>query len=500
MNFWKKNIDSLIAAVLGFIIVQMFTQYGGIGISPDSIAYAGTARNVMNGQGFTEFNGSPLVSFPMFYPAFLVLVMLVTQQDIVAIAPVLNGLLFAALLFLSGVMLERFKHKTPTYKRIILLIMLLSPGLIEIYTMLWSETLFIFLSLVFIFLFQRYFKTHTIKALIAAAVVAAIAFDTRYAGITLVGTGCLLLFFDKNLGWKRKAEHILIFGSIGCSLAVTNLIRNTLVKGLATGMRQKGVTPLFKNVEYSGNVMSDWFGMNLQLHLFFILLSIAVMVLFVTFFVRNFRHWKAYYSYENVTVSFFIVYVLFIVVSSTISRYETINNRLLGPAFIPLLWTSTCQIPKWRKKMPHIAMDWIFFGFSMGIAASLVWSYWAVNKENLEYMNETGIPGYNEDTWTKSPLIHYLQRDARYFDKDSTVYSNHSQAVYFLTGHSVSALPERVYKEDVREFKTESPIVLIWFDNDPNTDLLTLKEIRACKKMEKVNSFEDGAIYILKNE
>ena len=99
-------------------------------------------------------------------------------------------------------------------------------------------------------------------------------------------------------------------------------------------------------------------------------------------------------------------------------------------------------------------------------------------------MKVSGISGYNENAWRNSRIVNYLQQHDEYFDKDSTVYSNHSQAVYFLTNHSVSTLPERVYKEDVKEFKTESPIVLIWFYNDPNPDLLTLKEIHQYKKAE----------------
>ena len=496
----KKNIDSLIAAILGFIVIQLFTRYGGIGISPDSIAYTSAARSFIAGNGFMDYTENPLVSFPLFYPFYLAIIMLLSHSDVIAIAPVLNGIMFAVVIFLSGFIMEHFKYKTHWYKRIILLILICSPSLIEIYTMLWSETLFILLILIFIYYFKHYFRTHSYKSLIIAAAIAAFAFDTRLAGIALVGTGCLLLFFDKNLSWKNKLKHILLFGSVSCSLVGINLIRNVLENGLATGMRQKGITPFNKNVEYSGNVISNWFSIQFQGHLIFELLAVAIMILFLIFFTRNFKHWKAFYSYENVAVSFFIVYVLFIIVSSTFSRYETINNRLLAPAFIPFLWISTCQIPKWRRQMPHIYIDWIFFVFSVGISVLLIGSYIAINRENIQFMNETGIPGYNEDSWQKSRIVNYLQHHNQYFDKDSTIYSNHSQAVYFLTGHSVIALPERVYKEDVKEFKTENPIVLIWFNNDPNTDLLSLKEIRGCKKMERVHAFSDGAIYILKNK
>ena len=500
VNTLKKNIDSLIAAILGFVVVQLFTRYGGIGISPDSIAYTSAARSFIVGNGFMDYTTNPLVAFPLFYPFFLAIVMLLTHSDIVAVAPVMNGIMFSSVIFMSGFIMEHFKFKTHWYKRIILTILICSPSLIEIYTMLWSETLFILLILLFIHYFKHYFRTHSYKALTIAAAITAFAFDTRLAGITLAGTGCLLLFFDKNLSWNNKLKHILLFGSVSCSLVAINLIRNIFTMGLATGMRQKGITPFNKNVEYSGNVMSDWFSLHLQGQLFFELLALAIMVLFFAFFIRNFKHWKAFYSYENVTVSFFIVYVLFIIISSTFSRYETINNRLLAPAFIPLLWISTCQIPKWRQQMPHIYINWIFFIFSLGISTVLIGSYVMINRENIAFMNETGIPGYNEDSWQKSRIINYLQHHNKYFDKDSTIYSNHSQAVYFLTGHSVSALPERVYKEDVKEFMAESPIVLIWFNNDPNSDLLTFKEIDKCKRMLRVHTFSDGAIYILKNK
>jgi len=495
----KNNIDSLIASAVGFTIIMLFTQYGGIGISPDSIVYTCASRNFIATGSFTDFTAIPLVAFPLFYPFFLSIIMFVTQTDIIRLAPVLNGLMFATVIFLSGYIIGKFKYKTNWYKRILLAIITFSPSLIEVYTMLWSETLFILLIVVFILFFHRYFRAHNFRNLIIAAIIAAIAFDTRYAGITLIGTGCLLIFFDKYLGWRKKKEHILLFGSVGISLAVFNLIRNMVENGLATGMRQKGITPLNKNIEFSGGVLSDWFTIGFKGQIFFEIFAMCIMMLFIVFFIRNIRHWKAYYTYENATVVFFIVYVLFIIVSSTISRYETINNRLLAPAFLPALWVFTCQIPKWRARLPHQKLRWIFFAFSVGIAFVVIESYVAVNRENLSYMRETGIPGYTEDSWKKSRIVNYLQTNDVYFHKDSTVYSNHSQAVYFFTNHSVSSLPERVYTNDVKEFKAESPIVLIWFNNDPNTDLLSLKEIRKCKNMKRIRWFPDGAIYVLTN-
>lgn len=495
----KVNIDSLFAAIFGFVLILLFSKHNGIGISPDSIAYSATARNLIAGNGFIDYTNMPLVAFPLFYPFFLAVIGFVFNTDIIQLAPFLNAFLFASVIFLSGMVIEYFKYKTKLYKRVLLILITLSPSLIEVYTMLWSETLFILLSLLFFYFFRQYFQNHNLKSLSIAAIISALAFDTRYAGITLIATGVLLIFFDKYIRWQLKALHVVYFGSIGVSLATINLIRNVWVVGLATGMRQKGVTPLMKNFEYSGNVLTDWFSLDIHNQLFLKIIFFLVLILFVAFFVRNVRHWKAFYTYENIAVSFFIVYVLFIVISSTISRYETINNRLLAPAFLPFLFISTCQLPKWRKSLSQRHLSWIFLGFTLGIGILFAISYLSVNEENLEYMQETGIPGYSEDTWEKSRIVNYLQKHPEIFDNDSIIYSNHSQAVYFLTGNQTISLPERVYHIDVQDFERHPSALLIWFNMDDNPDLLNLKEIRRMKQMKRLKTFPDGAIYKLTN-
>jgi len=493
--FLKSNADSVIAAVAGFVIVLLFTRHNGIGISPDSIAYSSAARNLIAGNGFTDYSDKALVIFPLFYPLFLSFIMFITRADIVVVAPFLNGFLFSAVIFLSGVMIENFKYKTKLYKRLLLLLITISPSLIEIYTMLWSETLFIFLCLIFLYTFRSYFHTHSLLSLGAAGLITAFAFDTRYAGITLLATGGLLIFFDKNLSWQNKFLHIIYYGSTGISLVFLNLIRNVWEVGLATGQRQQGITPFTKNVEYSGKVFTDWFSIDIENQLYLKIIFLIILILFVAFFVRNVRHWKAYYTFENIIVTFFVVYVMFIVVSSTISRYEPINNRLLAPAFIPFLLVSTCQIPKWRKSLSVRLLRWVVFAFSIGIGMLFAYSFVMINKENLEYMLETGIPGYSEDTWQKSQLVTYLERHPEIFDTDSVVYSNHSQAVYFLTGNRSGTLPERAYKKDVEEFLSETSGILIWFNLDDNPDLLNLKEIGKSMKLKRLKTFRDGAIY-----
>jgi hypothetical protein len=55
------NLDSLIAATIGFYVIYLFTAYSGIGISPDSIMYASTASNIQAHGTLITFNKGPLV-------------------------------------------------------------------------------------------------------------------------------------------------------------------------------------------------------------------------------------------------------------------------------------------------------------------------------------------------------------------------------------------------------------------------------------------------------
>src|ERR1035437_511470 len=204
---FKKNIDSLIAGVAGFIIIGLFTKHSGIGISPDSIVYASVARNLLNGVGIFDYSGRPMVDFPAFYPIILSIVSWCTKQDVIQLVPALNGLLFAAVIYTSGCIMEQFITRSKWYKWIVLLCITLSPSLIEVYFMLSSETLFILFSLLFFIALKYYLKCHSFFALFIISLIAAIAFVTRYAGITFVAVGVSLILVNRAIDWIKKMIH-----------------------------------------------------------------------------------------------------------------------------------------------------------------------------------------------------------------------------------------------------------------------------------------------------
>ena len=495
----KKNTGSLVAALAGCILIYKFTSTNGVGISPDSIVYMSTARNLYHGLGYYAFNGNPMVDFPIFYPTFLSCILFLSRTDVLVFAPFLNGILFGIVVFLSGYILQKFVTVNRWYKWMVLSIIVLSPSLIEIYTMLWSETLFILLTVLFFLSFKNYYQNHSLPALLQVAMVTALAFLTRYAGITLIGTGGLLLLVNVKAGWRKKITHLLIFSLVSVSLVFMNLLRNAALTGTLTGKRQLGITPFYKNVEYMGSVYCDWLSLLQNQYKLAALICILALFFFcIMFLLQNFSM-DYYHSYEKILMAFFVVYSAFILVSATLSRYETINNRLLSPAYIPFIlgcsylypvWLQFIRQP-WKKMLLVAGLLLLFFSFQ----------YTQIQSDLSYYQDirDDGIPGYAETYWQTTPVVHLMRTDTLLARHSNHFYSNQNHAVYFFTGFTTKTIPERVHIQEVKEFYQLPDFYIIWIKEDDNPDLLSIKEISQHKKIEIVKKVEDGFIFLCTN-
>ena len=492
----KKNYDSLIAAAIGFIAILMFTHYGGIGISPDSIMYTSVARNINAGKWLLGYDEKPMVLFPVLYPIFLGLVMFITRLDVIIVAPFLNGLLFAIVIYISGCIMQEFKATSRLYKSLIMLIIIACPCLTDVYSMLWSETLFILWILVFIVFMFRYLQNSSIKNLLLISCIAALSCITRYAGVTLIGTGALLIICFGSTTRLKKIYHLILFGMIGISLLVINLLRNQLSTGMLTGVRQKGIVSLHNNIQFFGNVLSDWLPFANTTKLFSFLLGLFfLMGALITFTLRIIKQ-KNYSSFENIATAFFLIFGWFMVISATVSRYEPINSRLLSPLFIPFIWFTTQSFPRFVKSISNKSIKLSVIILTAGLACILLFQHIQIDKATYKNESEGGIGGYTEDDWKVSETLHYLQKDSSFFNPIIPVFSNANHAVYFYTGRSVFSLPERVHTNKVISLFATPTFKLIWFNTEENFDLLTLNELKQKKSLIPIKTFADGTLFL----
>ena len=495
----SRNVDSLLAALIGFFLIQIFSRHSGIGVSPDSVTYIAATRHMVSGIGFKSFDNLPVVDFPFAYPFFLTIISFLSRLDPLQFGPWLNGILFGVLLYVSGSIMNGFQKTTGWYKRILLFCMLCSPALQEVYSMLWSETLFLILILFFIYSITRYLTLKTRRWLWISAGICAITCLTRYAGVFLMFTGGTILIFNKENSLLKRVTDCLIFGILSVPLLLINIIRNYWLTGLATGIRPKSEVGLLKIMEYFGDVLCDWLLLNRSQGLA-VFLTILVLLIFA-FIIAVMRHRKSAGREEYVIAVTGLIYSLFMIYSYSITRYEPFTSRLLSPIYLLLLWSLSSWIPIFIDKK-SFKVKWVLGIPVLFLAAWFINKQLAADWEYYDGVKDAGIPGYQEDPFVRSEIVQYLKTNKNIFDPRSPIYSNAGDAVYFVTGQPALQLPFTDFPKKVDAYYNgyydHRHEYLVWFQNEENLQMPALDTILKHKDMVVLKQLKDGAVYISK--
>ena len=492
----SKNRDSLIAALIGFFLIQLFAKHSGIGVSPDSVTYIAATRHMLAGNGFKSFDFFPVVDFPFAYPFFLTVISFLTRLDPVQFGAILNGFLFGTLLYICGGIMNGFQKPSSWYKRILLLCILFSPALQEVYSMIWSETLFLLLILLFIVSITRYLEQSALRWLLISSVVCALVCLTRYAGIFLWLTGCSIIFFNKKMNWRKRIAHCFIFGVISIALLLVNILRNLWTTGLATGIRPKSDAGLLKIMEYFGGVLCDWLLINRNSGLS-VLLTLVVLLIFASNVIFN-RAKKNGTAIEYVIALTGLIYCGFMLFTYSITRYEQFTSRLLSPVYIPLIWMLSYRIPGFLSQTSY-RMKWLigipvflFAAWFLNIQLASDWEFY-------DGVKDAGIPGYREDPFTQSDIVQYLEINKTALDPGFPIYSNAGDAVYFTTGLPARQLPFLDFPDKVNRYYAgndhQQPEYLVWFQNEENLQMPALDSILKHKNLVLVKQLADGSVY-----
>lgn len=493
---FKDNLDTLLFALLGGAWILLYTRFSGLGISPDSINYLSTAEHIVAKKGFTQYDGQAFIMFPFCYPLFISVFVQLFGTDWLQIMPVVNALMFAALIYLGGVMYS-LSDRNRIAKWMLLALLASSPTLIEIYSMLWSESLFAILTLIYVWFCGNYFKKQNYFSLIIWAILTAILFDTRFAGLSLVVTGVVLIALTHHYTIQKRIKHIIVYGSVSILIVIINLARNYIVSGTLTGIRQKGVTPLKDNLQYFGEVICTWLPFTKQTTTYAWIIAVLFLLFIIGIF--SYRVFKGieHNSFEKIAVGFTIFYSLLILTTATISKYETLNNRLLSPLYVSFIFTIAFYGLYYISKINHLILQW-FVKLAFFVCFLLVMqNHIAAAKANYHEVKDWGIGGYSEPSWKASPLVDFIKKDTSITKSAIPVFSNGSHIIYLFTKKELPIVPERTHLNKVKAMMDLPSFYLIWFNEEDNKEVFTLSELLKARKVEKLQEFNDGAIYKL---
>jgi hypothetical protein len=512
---WWQILHTL-PPLLAVVSVLLATMHG-VGISPDSVAYVGVARNLLAGHGLSLPFGptldAPLTHFPPLYS--LLLAMIGTLEiEVVEGARWLQALLAGYLVWIAGRLLHRYSgDQLGLYVAIVgATLLAFSPTLLGIAVMAWTETLFLALSLSAIFLLARFLEGWQWPTLLGAALLVGATLLTRYAGLALVATGAvaLLLFAARPLWQRIFASSIFVL--VGLSPLVVWLLRNMMLTGNATN-RTLAYHPLgIAQLAQALDTAASWWLIPANMPAVVKVAIAALPLLLIAVALCLPRNGTGESTAEvhttvasqprmmHILALYAITYALFLLVSiSLIDANTPLDARILSPLHLTILLLTLLAVVSVLTTFAPPPPLRAAIGVASVVLALLMLRQ---SSQLVQGYARDGI-GLAAVAWQSSELITAAQE----LPADQLLYTNAPEALYHLTGRSALSIPRRVnvmaqttnatYAAELETMRQRlaSGGHLIYFTKLGRSSLAQQQELQAELGLVLVVEVDDGALY-----
>lgn len=439
----------LLVGALGFAFLWINTQWWGIGVGYDSVFYLSAADNFLAGLGLSRLDGYgnvvPLTHFPPLYPFLLALTSFLTGSSTVDAARLLAALAFGCHIFGAGWVVHRYTKSfwAGLFAGVFLLA---SPILLGVHWMAMSEPAYLVLQLSMLAVLTVYVAGQKRWALVAAAVLAGLAYLTRYVGIALIGAGGVALLFLGQRSYRQKLKDALLFGLISALPILLWYLRNWLLTGSMTNRAAFFHLPEFAQIQKGLITLSLWcFPATIPGIARILLFALGMGILLIVF-VRWFRRSNPFsaqaftadqpFQFVFLLTLYVAFYLTFLFVSLTFFDASTrLNTRILSPCYaLAVVWALIVlgyglsgRKPAWLR----VGVFVLALGLlSLNLARSLV----AAADMRI---NGSGFTG---KSWQTSETIAAVNQ----LPPGIVIFSNKAFPIYFVTGRPSNGIPERV--------------------------------------------------------
>lgn len=473
-------IGSFLISLLSLCFIWIQTSKYGVDLSPDSITYMKWAQNILdNGVGFIISNND--AKWPPLYPLIIAIFSKISHVDILSVARHFNCCLIFFTCFLQTLLLKKLSEKRFFSAIAFGLFTPFSIPLNLVYSFAWSEPLFIFLLILIAFSIEK----TTYSRLILCGFLSASAILTRYAGVTIVPTVCLVVFMQKN-SLTEKIKKCFCYATFPTLIYTIYLVRNYCFTKTLMGPRTTSSTGLILNAARACATIALWFsGRN-----FFI----ATLLCFIfAIFVLNHKKQIASHFFKGsnlviFSINFFVIYFIFIVISSTTTAYDAIDVRLMSPVFPAILVILFLAFGS-----DIFAMAKSRFYYAGLLLYLLLISLSAVKTiEDLEYRKSYGIYGYNSVFWQENKLISYL-KESNVIQYSDSIISNDPFAL-FLVNKKISAISTHQIQNPICQ-KFEGYLFVFFYIPTSSSSERLLAEC----EMETITKTPDGSLFRITN-
>lgn len=478
-------------AAVGFVLVLVATHHG-IGLPLDSTTYIGWARRIAG----TAHQPEPL---PPFYPPLYPLVLSIPSFfgcDMVVASRGIQAALMAANVCIAGALVA--KHTRNILAALVgACLVLLSETMFDLHTSALSEPLAMALGFGSILILVSGDST---RALAGGALLAGFSCLTRYASLSFICAGCLILLFVPAT-YSGRVKRFALFAFIAFSFVVVWRIVSQSM-GIPAQVRPVFHPPTFEHLNSALYVISTYllpqrvpgFWKKIALAIFF--LAAAHLGL----------KWRALSSVSRIPQTLMIFcgcYLLIILLNLTFNWANTpLDDRILAPVFFAGVVLAVCVVADVARVSPAVKTVAIL------IAAALLTSYAVSISARVKTAYDQGLEG-NYPALRRSRLMQSMCA----MPQNAVLFSNAATIVAFHCDRPVQLLP---VKHDLltagrneryesqrnaidREVRIGPAYVAVfndylWMPNFPKQD-----ELRSEWRLDPLLTAQEGILYSIKD-
>jgi hypothetical protein len=486
-------------SLCGVGLVLLCTATYGAGISPDSASYMSASRSLLAGKGYLCPEGWVYTQWAPLFPTLLAGFGLFGIEPAVA-SRFLNAVVFGLIIFVSG----RLFLRSTTMREFALLgtlSLLVSAPLLGVSVMVWSEPVFILLALLFLLCLPRFLRTGGSPGrLILVSILAALACLQRYAGVSLILTGALLILTSlSGASIRRRLKYLAGFGILSSAPLAAWLYRNHLT-GRTTGgqsLNWAAVKEMGQTCRRGGEIVAAWLfdpswpASNSLIGLGVILALIVVLTHLARRRLNDSDTDRALQI--RCAAVFGPVYFGFLAFCAS-GLYWMPEQRTLSPIYVVLMLCvvagieNACRLlGKVLRCMPIVE--------SVCVALCVAWllGRQPIMRRQVAGCIQVGTSPYCSAVWQESPLILWL----RDHPLSGGVFSNAPDAVYILTGIGAETTPPCSWDiaRFARRLASAEASYVVWFYRKNHESFWDLPELLSRYEMEEMVDLPDGRIY-----
>ncbi len=444
-------------AILGTILVLFRQVPYGAGITGDTVAYISMARNLLERNEYFYYT-----EYPPLFPLLLALIGIFDYDPLESAGP-LNAVVFGLTVFVSVLYLRRRIQSR-------FLLFWASVAIVASWPLatvcFWAQTeaSFIFFTVLSLCSFDRFLDTGNRPSLVRAAIFTALACLDRYAGVSIVGSLALLLWWRRGMAVRERIGDSLVYTIIAMFPLSLFVLANFLLRGTpiriwspSANSFQENVASIFATFgtwivgPVSFHELAGWFTATFGRELTdgtlgVVLVTVTVLslsgILSRVHFLDVYR--KRQPPHANsvaVFVGFTISYLLFMTFILTIWGTEPMNNRYLAPVYVPMMFILVFAFDAiFQKSGQNRPQSFPLHGSSkLGSTALMIclcsWLLWqaGINIDLIRRLTKHGA-GYASREWTESETIRFLNRHLIF--RNILISNTDYQGVYIRTNIS----------------------------------------------------------------